>query len=302
VSKIVLFMFAGREENMTVQWPYLERLLTDYPNMELHLWDLTRRASDARYLRDLTRRSLRVKVLDHLHTGHPIRCRYPNGRRRLRGHPPCTCMIHKPPYEKPYQWYAGQPEYADAVFVKIDDDVLFLETERFDDLIAPLADHPNRIVSANVINNVVCAKYSDHNMLLANRFEVGDPRDPRNDKRWWWLHTNEEFAKSCHEIFLSIWEDVVDTNETPAYVRSRPGEAVSINCIAFTHQTMKTLAAAFKHSPRLGDEGVVDQHLPWICKTFHAAHLTFGPQDKEMTTVELNDLREQYAQLAKEYL
>lgn len=302
---IVVIIFAGREENMSVQWPYLQTLMAKYPTLQVHLWDLTRRPSDAKYIRTLAADpvfSEQVRLYDHLHTGHPIKCRYPNGQRRPRGFPPCQCMLHKPPYEKPYGWYAEQPAYADTVFVKIDDDVLFLETERFHDLIAPLAEHPERIISANATNNSVCAKYGEDRDFLANRFSAGDPLLPKNDKRWWLLHTDPEFAIVSHEMFLDNWKERTRVLPPPTYVHTRPGEAVSINCIAFTFSMMKTLAAAFKHSPRLGDEGVVDQHLPWICTTFHAAHLTFGPQDKEMRSTDLSRLRDQYWQLAKEYL
>src|SRR6478735_7307160 len=164
---------------MEVQRPFLDRLLEMYPNLEIHLWDLTRNADDAAYLR--TRVTDRVKVIDHLRSNY--RCRYPN-RDRRRGEPPCLCMTHKPPYEEPYKWYAEQSEYEGAVFVKVDDDVLFLETERFDDLLAPLVEHPRRVMSANVINNAVCAKY-DHEIAEMYYPSCGEPGDPANDRDWW---------------------------------------------------------------------------------------------------------------------
>src|SRR6478735_2030934 len=231
---------------MEVQRPFLDRLLEMYPNLEIHLWDLTRNADDAAYLR--TRVTDRVKVIDHLRSNY--RCRYPN-RDRRRGEPPCLCMTHKPPYEEPYKWYAEQSEYEGAVFVKVDDDVLFLETERFDDLLAP-------------------------------------------------LHENPHFANACHEHFLVNWE----TAPSPHYLtfKTRGGEAISINCIAFTYQTMQRVAREFTSNPRLGDEGVFDSLLPWIVPTFRAAHLSFGPQEKALGEEVLQSLRDRYAYVAKEYL
>lgn len=297
--RLVLFMFAGREVNMRVQMPYLDRILDTHPDAELHLWDLTRDPADQRYLLGLEgAHEGRVHVLGYLHEGHPIMCLYPDGAPRRRGWPPCTCMKHKPPYEKPYLYYASQVEKDSTVYVKLDDDVLFLETSRFDDLINPLAEHPDQVISASVVNNAVCAKYRHDAMLTANQFSVGDPRDPKNDRRWWELHTNPTFARWCHNRFLAV--HMPTTKGT--YVRTRPGEAVSINCIAFTHRTMQRLAASFEHEPRLGDEGAVDRMLPWIALSFTAAHLSFGPQDKAMTTQELDSYRDQYAALAKGYL
>jgi len=306
--KIVLFMFAGREKNMVVQMPYLYRLLERFTNLEVHLWDLTRTPGDQLYVQGLHGSHLgRVQVLGHLHDGHPIMCLYPNGVPRRRGHPQCTCMNHRPPYEKPYQWYAADTfdqNPPDTIYVKVDDDVLFLETDRFADLIQPVIDHPERVVSANVMNNVVCAKYSVDSMLTANKFSVGDPYYPRNDRRWWALHEDPEFARWCHQRFLArpTRGHCTSPDSPPAYVRTRPGEAVSINCIAFSHQTMKRLATWFANDSRLGDEGAVDRMLPWICTTFHAAHLTFGPQDKRMPPAELDKWRDEYLLLSKEYL
>lgn len=297
--RTVLFIFAGRRANLEVLMPYLDRILDDRPEAELHLWDLTRNPVDQSYVRRLEgAHEGRVRVLTHLHTG--FKCLYPSGAVRRRGWPVCTCINHKPPYEQPYRYYAERSEYNDTVFVKMDDDVLFLETESFDDLVAPLTEYPNRVVSASVVNNAVCAKYQRFASETANKFAVGDPEDPDNDRRWWALHTDPDFARWTHWMFLDSPQSVHES--APKYIRTRPGEAISINCIAFTHQTMKRLACWFANDERLGDEGAVDRMLPWICTSFRAAHLTFGPQDKAMQLLELASIRDRYTILAKEYL
>lgn len=301
-QNIILFIFAGREANMEVQKPYLDRLLETYPNMELHLWDLTRTSADADYLQ--TRAGAhdgRVKVLRHFHPGHPIRCMYPKGRQRLRGYPPCVCLKHKPPYEQPYKFYAASGQYRDTIFVKVDDDVLFLETEKFDDLIDPLLTRPSLVMSANVINNAVAAKYEPGlTKVIRDNMGVGDPQYSDSDRQWWELHTMPEFARFSHTWFLMHQDTTV--REQPDYIKTRLGEAISINCITFTHRTMLQLAEAFASDPRLGDEGVVDSYLPTIALSFHAAHLSFGPQEAVMTNAELDSIREAYEKLAKEYL
>lgn len=301
-ANLVIFIFAGRRANMEIQMPYLDRILETYPDAVLHLWDLTRDPADARYLDTLEgAHGGRVAVLRHLHGGHPIKCFYPHSARRPRGHPRCTCLRHKPPYEEPYKWYAAHPHYSNCTFVKMDDDVLFLETDNFDMLIEPLSEFPNRIISANVINNAVCAKYNTAWRATANTFAVGDPSLPKNDQRWWALHTDPEFAAFSHEGFLRCMGAGLNMAGGSAYIRTRPGEAVSINCIAFTHTTMKRLAGMM--SDTLGDEGAVDRCLPWIAREFIAAHLTFGPQDAVLEkTGLLERYRNDYWQLSKEYL
>ena len=293
--KIVLFVFAGRRVNLDIQRPYLDRLLDQHANAELHLWDLTRTPEDAEYVR--AQSSPRVRVLTHLHPGHPIECRAIGSGRRG-----CECMVHRPPYEQPYAWYVERDEYADAVFVKLDDDVLFIETDRFNNLLDAVVENPRAVVSANVVNNVVCAKHEgDLSISIKHRFKVGDPNDPANDRAWWHLHTDPDFARFSHSWFLDN-RDALTTGRERRLVRSRPGEKISINTIAFNHATLKRMVGMIQREPKLGDEGAIDRMLPHIAQGFRVAHLTFGPQDKAMTLGELDDLRNGYAAVAKEYL
>lgn len=304
--RLIIFQFAGRQANMEVQQPYLDQILRMHPDAELHLWDLTRDPADQRYLATLDgTHEGRVRVLSHLHTGHPIDCLYPNGypggiEHRPRGWRPCKCLTHKPPYEEPWRYYAKDPEgeYADTVFVKIDDDVLFLETDNFSHLVSPLTEYPARIISANVINNVVCAKYANDDMVAhyMAKFGVGDPLQHASDRGWWELHTNPEFASYSHARFISEFE----RDWRPEWVRTRPGELVSINCVAMTHRTLQRVAGMM--SVRLGDEGAVDRCLPWIALSFRAAHLAFGPQERAMGSTLLDQIRSEYTALRKEYL
>lgn len=317
-----MFVFAGRRANLEIQLPYIEAILDARPTAEYHLWDLTRTPEDAVYIREVAaaRQDGRIVVRDELHPGHPIRCTsqrlqrapqvYKAGTReqrqakvrrmselRSRG---CRCVIHRPPYEEPYQLYADHDGYRDDVFIKLDDDVLFLETKRLDDLLAPLDQWPNAIVSANVINNAVCAKHDMRDGTDA--YGCGDPSDPRKDRRWWALHMDASFACLEHDYFIENWRGLTDGTVPPIYSHTRPGEAISINCIAFTHATMRRLAKMFERPDRLGDEGAVDRLLPRIATTFHAAHLTFGPQDLRLDSAELDTYRKAYAEIAKEYL
>lgn len=289
MKKIVLFVFAGRKANLEIQRPYIDRILDEYPQAEYHLWDLTRTPEDGEYVRSLDgQHEGRVRVLTQLHDGHPIQCR--NTRR-------CRCIVHRPPYEKPFEYYANDRSYRDAMFVKLDDDVLFLETKRFGDLLVYLDFHPNAVFSANVVNNVVCAK---HDKELREKLEHSYAVE--SDKEWWLLHTDADFARACHSWFLDNWRRLTKANRKVAPSRALPGEFVSINCIAFTHPTMKRISSAIGREGRLGDEGAVDRLLPRIATGFRVAHLTFGPQDKAMSPAELDDLRSQYAALSKEYL
>lgn len=300
--RLVLFCFAGRQANLEVQRPFIDRILAEHPEAEFHLWDLTRTPEDAAYVR--AQASDRIRVLTHLHPGHPITCSpayttSKSGRRVRR----CSCMVHRPPYEKPYAWYAADASYADTVFIKLDDDVLFLETARLADLLDPLQQMPDAVISANVVNNVVCAKHDrEIRDRVAAKLKPGDHTAAAADKAWWWLHTNQRFAQLSHDWFLDNVAALTNPTRVGALARSRAGERVSINTIAFTHPTMRRIADMIGREERLGDEGAVDRLLPRIATGFRVAHLTFGPQDKSMTLAQLDELRARYTVAAKEYL
>lgn len=301
MSKIVFFEFAGRRANMVVQRPHVERLLAQYPDSEFHLWDLTRDPADAGYIRDWARAHEQVFVFDHLHPGHPIRHEW----RRTPGRPlRCVsgaCMIHRPPYEDVWREYAAHPDgYQDATFVKFDDDVIWMDTDRFGEVLEFLETSPGRIASANVTNNSVCGKYDS---------EVQRAYHPLNttaahDLAWWALHTDADFAKISHGLLLEDLSvrDCLTASEKPGFwvdrqpFRTRIGENISINFVAMKYPML--VKAARRMVPPLGDEGAVDTLLPWIIPNFRVAHLSFGPQEKAIPESTLDYIREQYAEFS----
>lgn len=297
-ARVIFIVFAGREENMEIARPYFDRLLSDYPRAELHLWNLTRNESDNQYVRSRHDPGARVYVWNDLWPGDND---WPKGvcRKKLRRPRSCGCdECRAAPYERVYAWYAKHPEYADAVLCKTDDDVLFFETKRFGDVLEALAEHPNAVFSANVINNVVSAK---HYPTL--RREVLSAWGPRTQREWFDLHALPEFARLCHDWFLSGWR--YWTQDTLSVVRTVPGERISINFIAFTYPTLLRMAKAMQHNAfhRIGDEGTVDQNfLPRIVRSFTVAHLQFGPQRVGLSDDVWDEYRRRYAELAKEYL
>lgn len=298
-TPIVFFVFAGREPNMELQRPYIDRLLDLYPNAQYHVWNLTRNAEDDAYIRGLHDPERRVLVFNQLQVPNtwPVGC-----RRKLKRPKWCGCKDCRPsPYEKVYEWYVGQDAYHDAVFVKLDDDIVFIETERFSEVLDVLAEHPNAVVSANVVNNVVSAKH-DHELRQIIEDQVGPDA---SQKAWFDLHATAEFARDSHDWFLDNWQALTRSSRYPEVARSLPGERVSINTICFTFPTLVRLDAVIRHPlfRRMGDEGAIcNNFLPRITVTFRTAHLYFGPQRIAMTDAELDEYRRRYAEVAKGYL
>lgn len=312
-QKIIFFVFAGREENMELQWPYINRLLEIYPNAEYHVWDLTRNEADHAYVQALCIKHDRVKVFSHLWPG---RNNVTFCRKKLAKPRWCNCVGCRPaPFEKVYEFYAadqstytsthdfGSTEvttspYANTVFVKLDDDIVFIETERFNEVLGLLAANPTRVVSANVVNNVVSAK---HDPDLRPRIEKAFR--PQTFKAWFDLHAEAEYANLSHRWFLDNAEDLLDPHRPVESERSLPGERMSINFIAMNFATLCRVNAVVEaqHS-KLGDEGAINHNfLPWITVSFRVAHLYFGPQRVHMED-QIEELRLRYANLSKEYL
>src|SRR5258708_23714463 len=48
---VILFVFAGRRQNMELQLPLVRRIITEHPNVQYHVWNLSRNDDDNHYLR-----------------------------------------------------------------------------------------------------------------------------------------------------------------------------------------------------------------------------------------------------------
>lgn len=288
-QRIILFVFAGREANLRTQRPSLDRLLAIHPRAEVHYFDMTRNDEDHAYVQTLHDPANRVHVRSELYEPNdwPIGC-----RKKLRRPRWCGCRDCKPgQYEKVYALYAADESYADAILTKLDDDLVWFAAEHYGDVLSILAEHPNAVVSGNVVNNVVCAKHTP-----GLRGVIEHVFSPESQRDWFDLHADADFARISHEWFLRNGRpgDVRD-------VRSLPGERPSINCVSFTHATMKRLAATMANPKfaKMGDEGSICQNfLPRIALRFVGAHLYFGPQRVNMTDAELDDLRAAYGALS----
>ena len=231
--RIVLFLFVGREKNLRVQMPYWHRLLADWPGLTIELWNMCRNEADDRFVRSLA--ADRILVRNELYEPND----WPKGLCRRRQARPrwCGCQECKPgQFERPYAIYADDPTYADALFVKADDDIMFWQTDTFGHLFETLDGHPNAVVSARVVNNVVSAKHTPGlREILEDRFA------PATQREWFDLHMSAEFAEMCHDWFIdamhtgqvsTAWHD---QPRHASFTRALPGERPSINTIAATN-------------------------------------------------------------------
>lgn len=284
--RVIFYVFAGRKANIEIALPYYQDILDRNPDAEIHLWDLCRDRADSKYLRTITGID-RLKVRTEFYT--------PGG-------------VASPGQNRVWRYYA-HPQFQNTMFVKGDDDVLFLESKTFDQFVESAASRPHEVTSALTINNGASTHLLPE---VADMFEQLDI--PLLD-----VHLSAEYAELSHRWFFDNWQTLINqpTNPTPAE------SWVSINLIAYNwHMGCKIAQAIGTRPParimdreyparneqgrilrhRVGDEGSVNMHPIRIDTGMVCGHATFGPQDRTMPTATLTEIRKHYADIARQYL
>jgi hypothetical protein len=126
---VVIITFAGRRDRMSFLVDSLALYLAGTANAEWHIWNYARTAEDEAWVSSLDNGStMRVMVPEH-----------------RRGYSSC------------YAHYTSKRYDADTVFIKVDDDIVFIDMEQLDGFIQFRRAHPEfYILSANVVNNPLC--------------------------------------------------------------------------------------------------------------------------------------------------
>ena len=274
-KRTIMFCFGGRQANLELQLPFIRRILSERPGVEYHLWNLAKNHSDAEYIREL-RKNARIKVIDDFY-----------------GPDPWTR------FNDVYRHYAS-PEFKHCRFVKLDDDIVFIQTHLFSDFIDAIDANPDSVISANVINNGACMRLDN---VMLDRFKS-------MRMRLLDVHRFPGFAQMSHEYFFDNWRQIVGREmhwvSTPDWL--------SINFIGYNHDMARKFPTIldtpsppviagrhFRGRDKVGDEGMVNMLPRIITDGFTVAHLTFGPQERKDPFM-FADFRKRYAEIGKEYL
>ncbi len=259
---------------MELQLPFIRRILAEHPNVECHLWNLTHNDADKAYVTSITGDRITVH---HDFFGQP----------------------HRFGWGKVYQHYS-QPEYSGSIFVKLDDDIVFIETPRFGTFISAIAAHPGTVVTANVINNGACTPLHPE---LWNKFEqLGIPLLD--------VHKSSVYADHAHNYFFHHHYNLLDQP-----VRLIPTKDwLSINTVGYDWTVAQQFAhtvGMIPHPPLIagrefpapwgvGDEGAMNMLPRIILEGFTTCHLSYGPQ--ECPPEQLDAWRAEYAAIGEDYL
>lgn len=283
-DRVIIFCFAGRRPNMELQVPMIRRILEQHPNVEYHIWNFAgdcgigggRLNSDREYLKTI--RGPQITVINDY---GPMK------------HNEC------------YRHYTD-PEYQDCLFVKIDDDVVFLETARFGTFIDVMDKYRGSVAVANLVHNGACTPVEPE--LWKQYLELGIPLLE--------CHEHSDFAELAHGYFFKNWSEML--NQTVELIPTE--DWLSINLVGYDWPTLchvvDTIGKPHPHwlagrqmlvgankwpfGKNFGDEGVFQTLPRIIVKGFTAAHLTYGPE--KATEEQLARWRQGYRYIGSRYL
>lgn len=200
------------------------------------------------------------------------------------------CLKSAPHWEEYYTYY-HEDKYNDDIFIKMDDDLVYLDLDNLVNFIKFRKDHPEFfLVSANVVNNGVCAYYQQNHKAI-DRSMMQFPYDTFKGKLW----NSGLLAEKLHRYFIHNLECF----KYDGYINLPLGDRISINCISWLGCDWK-----YMHQFNYYDEEQMSQQVPKklnrsnaIFNRFLVSHLSFYSQDHQM---DLKDLLGQY-QTLKEY-
>lgn len=269
-SRVILFVFAGRKPNMELQIPFAKKILEENPNVDYHVWNLSREQIDNKYLQTII--GERITVFNEY-------------------------QKFTPGYDEVYKHYADT-KFKKNIFVKLDDDIVFVQTKKFKQFVEEIYSNPDTVVSANVINNGACTplekgiweKFSNLGIPLLD------------------VHKSAKYAHEAHNYFFQNYTKMLQQK-----IKTIPtNDWLSINTIGYnwemgkkiseivgTRYDKKTIVAG-RQLLDLGDEGVVNTLPRAIVQGFLVAHLTFGPQ--KLTDSQLKQWRKLYSAISSHYL
>ena len=171
---VVFTVFAGRRRYMDVLIPYIQKLVDMKLVDEVHIWDYTRNTEDEKYLKTACDSFSLFSVSD------------------------------KSTYREYYKYYTSE-KYPDpqTVIIKCDDDIVFIDTSRFEAFITArrLATEPI-FMSPSVINNPVCMSLQFQRGLLPgfNKGSIGMTAQSAHQMHKYFLKKYKIFISDSNRI------------------------------------------------------------------------------------------------------
>jgi glycosyltransferase involved in cell wall biosynthesis len=247
--KVIATTFAGRQDRMEVLLGYVVNALKAGIIHEYHVWDYARSSADRVWLKTLPMRHPAIKLYS-----------------------PATGAGRYGDYYRHYR----PEEHINTVFIKMDDDIVYMDLVRLPEFISFRIAHPEYfLVSANVINNGVCAWFQQqHGVIPKSLMDLSYPEQGLCGVLW----EDGHLAEQLHNFFLDAPQKF-----------SLPGSEIapdrlSINFVSYLGSDLNVIS-------KIGndDEDDLSVLLPRqlgrkniIFNPCIVSHLSFYSQDSEM--------------------
>ena len=265
VDKVYYTVFAGRRANLEIQFRYIDRLLDMGLIHEVHLWDFTRNAEDAAYLKKIGK--YQVFHVDN-----------------------------KDSWGEYYSYYGKtfKAFKTDCVVIKADDDIVYLDVDKFGDFIkhvksTEFKDGGSLYAFPSIVNNGVTSHHQQQYSKYYGSIGVL-PYDPFFGR----LVCDGALATKVHTHFLNYIESYKGDERV---LKHKIGDRISINFFAINGRDLHVFLDI-----GWDDEHDVSVTVPKrygrgaeIYMGFIVAHLGFAPQRK--TGLEEDKLRKRYKKI-----
>ena len=273
-DKTILFIFAGRQDRMSLLMAYLKKILQQKKIDYIHIWNFARNEKDFTWLKSLEDKDNNIFVFS------------PSVFDEKK-----ILNFNYSFYKSVYYFYT-KSFFSKANFIKCDDDVVFLDVEYFDNFLQRVKDIDKNseyyMVSANVVNNGVCANIQQKYGAIPKSIETFNMPNDNNELGCtvgsYWDYGKK--SKLLHQYFLDNKDDFISKSKLNNFQLVDYGTRFSINFIGFKQVAIENFIT--KHINIMDDEYFLTADLSKILQkkilvetSFVVSHLSFGSQPKQ---------------------
>lgn len=266
---VIWTCFAGRQHNLEILLRYVIALINKGVIHECHLWNFTRKKEDDIWLRShFSGTNLPIKVIE----------------------PKRKCS-----WSEYYKHYTKE-RYKNHIIIKCDDDIVYIDIERFHNFIENREKNPNSLLAfPSIINNAICANYQQNAGFLEEKSELGIfPFNVQRGRLW----RDGLLAERLHDYFIdNIDEYTLRSTKMPIHTVDK-GVRVSINLFAILSEDLDIFQRVSK-----GDEvdltvkkTVQTDRENYIDLSCFVSHLAFYKQ--RLTGLDEKRILERYNKVA----
>ena len=238
MNEVIFICPAGREKCLSIQLLYMKKILDLDIVFEYHIWDFSWSKKDSEYISTLPSIHSKIKIKKSPYTNATR-----NGDIASKQF---AYFLHD---------YYKFEDYKNYIFVKLDDDITFIDTKNFTRFIDGRKKSNAFLYSSNVINN-------DH-----------------TKKR------NMVYFDNLHTHFLSNYKTILEKNNTKGIETFSNEKRLSINFVSFMGRDLEFINKQFSSGIGHHDEWQLCHIIPKelarqneICLYMTVVHYEYGGQ------------------------